>query len=209
MITDPLLIEKKSFEIITSEMDCEGLSDEVLPIVKRVIHTTADFEYGKILRFGNNPIASAFEAVRKGCRIYTDTNMILSGLSKPFLKKFGCEAYTYIDDDEVRLCAEKEGITRSIAGMRKAVSDCDTKIFLIGNAPTALFTLLEAASDNICSPSLVVGVPVGFVGACESKAECIKSSIPYIVSEGRKGGSTVAVAVFNALLYSDALSNGR
>ena len=203
-IKSPMDIEKRSFEIITEELGdkVKKFTSEELPIVKRVIHTTADFEYADLIEFKNDAIESAIEALKSGCKIYCDTNMIVNGLNKSILSKFGVEAYSLVGDIEVAKEATKRGVTRSIVGLEKALKDKDTKIFLIGNAPTALFTLLEKMDkEGNDKPKMIAGVPVGFVGCPESKAELSKYDVPFIRTNGTKGGSTVAVAVMHGILY--------
>ncbi|WP_300356424.1 precorrin-8X methylmutase [Fusobacterium sp.] len=203
-IKKPEDIEKRSFEIITEEMGekIKNFTEEELPIVKRVIHTTADFEYADLIKFLNNPITSAKEALSKGCKIYCDTNMIVNGLSKMILKKYNCIPYSLVSDEKVSKEAKERGVTRSIVGMEYAGKDKETKIFLIGNAPTALYKLKELIEKNeIEKPALVVGVPVGFVGAEESKEVFKNIDVPYITIDGRKGGSTVAVSILHGILY--------
>ena len=200
-IKEPMDIEKRSFEIIENELGdkINDFSNEEKPIIKRVIHTTADFEYADLIDIRNDAINSGMKALNSACKIYCDTNMIVNGLSKVILEKFGVSAYSLVSDKEVIEEAKKRGVTRSIVGIEKALKDKDTKIFLIGNAPTALFTLLENMNDN--KPDLIVGVPVGFVGASESKEELAKYDVPYIRIKGRKGGSTVAVSILHGILY--------
>ncbi len=203
-IKKPEDIEKRSFEIITEELGekIKKFTEEELPIVKRVIHTTADFEYADLIEFLGNPINSAKKVLSKGCKIYCDTNMIVNGLSKNILKKFNCMPYTLVSDTEVSKEAKERGVTRSIVAMEHAGKDKETKIFLIGNAPTALYKLKEMIEKNeIEKPALVVGVPVGFVGASESKEVFKDTKVPYITINGRKGGSTVAVSVLHGILY--------
>lgn len=201
----PMDIEKRSFEIIESEMG--GMKDRFrgveMPVVKRAIHTTADFNYGEIIEFSESFMDEAREAILGGCRIYCDTKMIQNGLSKKNLERFGCEAYSLVSDPEVAAEAKERGVTRSIVGMERAAKDPDTKIFLIGNAPTALYTLLEMIdSGDAPKPKLIVGVPVGFVGAAESKEELEeRRELPYVLTRGRKGGSTVAVSILHGILY--------
>ena len=200
----PQDIEKTSFEIIGEELGekVKLFDAETLPIVKRVIHTTADFEYADLIEFRNDAIASGKKALKDGCKIYCDTNMIVNGASKMVLSKFGCEAYCLVSDSEVIKEAKERGVTRSIVGMEKAGKDPNTKIFLIGNAPTALYQLKEMIErKEIEKPSLVVGVPVGFVGAAESKEAFKSLDVPYITINGRKGGSTVAVSILHGILY--------
>lgn len=203
-IKKPEDIEKRSFEIITEELGekIKKFSGEELPVVKRVIHTTADFEYADLIEFLGNPISSAREVLSGGCKIYCDTNMIVNGLSKNILKKFNCMPYTLVSDAEVSKEAKERGVTRSIVGMEHAGKDRDTKIFLIGNAPTALYKLKEMIEKKeIEKPALVIGVPVGFVGAAESKEMFKNTEVPYITINGRKGGSTVAVSILHGILY--------
>ena len=203
-IKKPEDIEKRSFEIITEELGekIKKFTEEELPIVKRVIHTTADFEYADLIEFLEDPISSAKEVLSGGCKIYCDTNMIVNGLSKNILKKFNCIPYTLVSDAGVSKEAKARGVTRSIVGMEHAGKDKETKIFLMGNAPTALYKLKEMIEKNeIEKPALVVGVPVGFVGAKESKDVFKDTKVPYITINGRKGGSTVAVSILHGILY--------
>lgn len=203
-IKKPEDIEKRSFEIITDELGekVSEFSEEELPVVKRVIHTTADFEYAELIKFLNNPISSGKRALENGCKIYCDTNMIVNGLSKTILKKYNCVPYSLVSDEEVAKEAKERGITRSIVGMEHAGKDGETKIFLIGNAPTALYKLREMIIEKqIEKPALVVGAPVGFVGAAHSKEIFKDTGVPYITVDGRKGGSTVTVAILHGILY--------
>lgn len=200
----PQDIEKRSFEIIREELGdkINKFDETTLPVIKRVIHTTADFEYADLIEFMNDAINSGKEALKNGCKIYCDTNMIVNGASKMVLSKFNCEAYCLVADSEVVKEAKERGVTRSIVGMEKAAKDQNTKIFLIGNAPTALYQLKEMIERNeIEKPALVVGVPVGFVGAAESKEAFKSLGVPYITINGRKGGSTVAVSILHGILY--------
>ncbi|MBP6323228.1 MAG: precorrin-8X methylmutase [Fusobacteriaceae bacterium] len=200
----PEEIEKRSFEIIEDEMgeSVHKFSEKELPIIKRVIHTSGDFEYSELLEFHNNAIELGIEALREGYDIYCDTKMIVSGLSKAALNSFNIEAYSLISDSEVATIAKAKGVTRSIAGIEKAAQNEKTKIYIIGNAPTALFRLKELIESNeIEKPRLIIGVPVGFVGAEESKRIFVDTDIPYITVKGRKGGSTIAVSILHGLLY--------
>lgn len=201
-VKKPMAIENKSFEIITNELGekVKEFTEDELKIVKRLIHTTADFEYADIVEISKDAIESGKKSIAEGNKIYCDTNMIVNGLSKKTMEKWDVSAYCLVSDDEVVVEAKKRGLTRSMVGMEKAIKDDKTKIFLIGNAPTALFTLMEAI-DKGYKPDLVVGVPVGFVGAEDSKEKLRALDIPYIVTRGRKGGSTVAVATFHGILY--------
>lgn len=203
-IKDPKGIEVRSFEMITEELGdrADRFNEQEKPIVKRLIHTTADFEYADIVEFQNDAVNSAMEALRSGCKIYCDTNMIVTGLNKIGLGKFGASAYCLVNDEDVAREAKERGVTRSMVAIERAVADKDTKIFLIGNAPTALFMLLEKMDkEGENKPKLIAGVPVGFVGCPESKAELSKYDVPFIRTNGRKGGSTVAVAVLHGILY--------
>jgi len=201
-VKKPMAIENKSFEIITNELGekVKKISEDELKIVKRLIHTTADFEYADIVEISKDAIESGKKSIAKGNKIYCDTNMIVNGLSKKTMEKWGVSAYCLVSDDKVITEAKKRGLTRSMVGMEKAIKDGKTKIFLIGNAPTALFILMEAIEKGY-RPDLVVGVPVGFVGAEDSKEKLRTLDIPYIITRGRKGGSTVAVAIFHGILY--------
>lgn len=200
MIDNPEEIEKRSFEILEEEIDFE-VPEELKPLVYRIIHTTADFEYAKILEIFPGAVQKGMAAIKNGCRIYADTNMIKAGVNKKILEKYNSEIYTLVADDEVVAEAKERGVTRSIVGLEKACKDSRTKIFAIGNAPTALFTLREMIRNGGTRPELVIGVPVGFVGAAESKEEFKSSGVPYIITKGRKGGSTIAVAALNAIMY--------
>ena len=210
-IKKPMEIEKRSFEIITEELGeiANNFSEEELLVVKRVIHTTADFQYAELLEFKNNPVQNGKEALMEGTKIYCDTSMIANGLSKISLKKYNCEAYTLVSDEEVSKLAKEKGVTRSIVAMEKALKDENTGIFLIGNAPTALYKLMEYVKETGTKPKLVVAVPVGFVGAEESKEAITNFDFPYIRVKGRKGGSTVAVAILHGILYGLKEFEGR
>ncbi len=199
MITDPSLIEKKSFEIIDSEIKTK-IDDEYKPLIYRIIHTTADFEYADITEIQPDALRRGMVALSSGCRIYSDTNMIQAGVNKNLLLKNQCEVYTYIADSQTAEEAKTRGVTRSIVGMERACRDSGTKIFIIGNAPTALSVLSGCIKSGDVFPELVIGVPVGFVGAAESKEELRELDVPYIITRGRKGGSTVAVAILNSIL---------
>lgn len=197
----PMAIENGSMAIIESEMKAPGaLTPEVLKVVKRVIHTTADFEYEDLIRFGHEPIKAMKKALRSGCKIYTDTNMIAVGVNRRHLKHFGCEIVNYVHDEDVWKKSVAEGVTRSMVAMEKAFSDDDIQIYLIGNAPTALLKLLELSDQHGKKPAVIVGVPVGFVGAAESKEALMMTDHSYMAIQGRKGGSPVAAAMVNAVL---------
>lgn len=197
----PHLIEERSFEIITEELGDKIFPEDIGKIIKRVIHTTADFQYADITVISPDAIASAQKAIKEGAHIVTDTKMAMAGINKRNLEKYGGEVHCFISDEDVAQKAKEKGTTRAMAAMEKAIADEKNKIFVIGNAPTALFTLKELIEAGKVNPQLVVGVPVGFVGAAESKEAFEKLHVPYIVTRGRKGGSTVAAAIINAILY--------
>lgn len=197
----PMAIENGSMAIIESEMsNPQAFSEDELKVVKRVIHTTADFEYESLMRFGGDPIESMVQALMTGCKIYGDTNMITVGVQRRLLKHFGCEVVNYVHDEDVYARAEAEGITRSMVAMEKAFQEEAIKIYLIGNAPTALIRLMELSASQDRKPSCIIGVPVGFVGAAESKEALMETDHTYMAIEGRKGGSPVAVAMMNAVM---------
>ena len=192
-------IEKRSFEIIQNELP-HPLDPILAPVILRVIHTTADFEYVESLAFSDGVIGRAAEALRQGVRIVSDTNMVRAGVDKTRLKVFGGDILCYIQDEDVADASRKNGATRAKAAIDKAVEMGKPVIFAIGNAPTALLRICELKETGIFSPELVIGVPVGFVNVVESKETLIRSGIPYITARGRKGGSNVAAAICNALL---------
>lgn len=200
----PEEIEAESFRIIEAELGPHHWSEREWPVVRRAIHTSADFEYARSMVFSPNAIESGIAALRAGCGIVTDTNMIVSGISKVRLAPFGVSASCHVADPTVAAEAKAKGITRSIVAMRRAGRDAANGIFLIGNAPTALFELIRLIREEGVAPRLVVGLPVGFVGAAESK-EALQAlageypDLPFITNSGRKGGSNVAVAVMNAI----------
>jgi len=198
----PSEIEKRSFEIITKELGERSFGPGEELVVKRVIHTTADFDYAENLVFSEDAVKKALEALREGTPIVTDTNMGKSGINKRSLAALGGEVYCFMADSDVAGRAAENGTTRAAASMDKAAElgrDC---IFAVGNAPTALVRLYELIQEGRIHPKLIIGVPVGFVNVVLSK-ELILSlkDTPYIVARGRKGGSNVAAAVCNALLY--------
>ncbi|MBQ4239903.1 MAG: precorrin-8X methylmutase [Oscillospiraceae bacterium] len=200
IITDPREIEKRSLEIIESELTVD-IPQENLAVVKRVIHTTADFDYAVNLTFSDGAVEKALEALRSGCDIVTDTQMAKSGINKAAAEKLGINIYCFMSDPDVAAEAKERGCTRAKVSMEKAAKVAGSGIFAIGNAPTALIMLREMIEEGTISPRLVVGVPVGFVNVVESKEEIMQAGVPYIVARGRKGGSTVAAAIINALMY--------
>ena len=207
----PEEIEAESFRIIEEEVGPHGWSAQQWPIVRRVIHTSADFDYASSMLFSDDAVTRGVAAIRRGHGIVTDTTMALAGISKPRLEKFGIAAACFVADPEVAREARAQGITRSILAMRKGAAGSNNGIFVIGNAPTALFELLRLIKEEGVRPDLIIGLPVGFVGAAESKerliAEAAGLSVPYIANRGRKGGSNVAAAVVNALLIMAEDSN--
>ena len=200
IITDPREIEKRSLEIIESELTVD-IPQENLAVVKRVIHTTADFDYAVNLTFSDGAVEKALKALRSGCDIVTDTQMAKSGINKAAAEKLGINIYCFMSDPDVAAEAKERGCTRAKVSMEKAAKVAGSGIFAIGNAPTALIMLREMIEEGTISPRLVVGVPVGFVNVVESKEEIMQAGVPYIVARGRKGGSTVAAAIINALMY--------
>ena len=196
----PSDIEKRSFEIIQEEMGTHKLTAQELLIVKRVIHTTADFEFKDILYIREGAIDKALDVLKSGTVIYTDTNMASAGINKSALNKLGCSTKCFVSDDEVIKAAKDKSITRSMAAVEKACEQ-GVKFFVFGNAPTALLRLKELIISGRASAEFIVGVPVGFVGAAEAKKEIEQLPFPMITARGRKGGSNVAAAIVNALLY--------
>ncbi|XHH09252.1 MAG: sirohydrochlorin nickelochelatase [Candidatus Bathyarchaeia archaeon] len=181
--------------------DLTKLPKDKAPIVERVVHTTADPEFAKLMVISDDAVKAGVDAIKAGAKIVTDVKMIRAGINEARLKKFGCKIFTYMNDERAMDLAKKEGLTRAAAAMRLAIQDgLDGAVILIGNAPTAAFELADQIRAGKVKPALIVAVPVGFVGAAESKEVVEKLSVPYIISRGRRGGSTIAVAVFNALL---------
>lgn len=201
-IVKPMDIEKRSFEIITELLGDTPIPKENELVVKRVIHTSADFDYAKNLVFSQDAVAKGIEALKKGCDIVTDTQMAKAGINKTILGKLGGQVHCFMSDPDVAAEAKERGITRAIVSMERAAALPKPCIFAIGNAPTALISIKEQMEKNQLHPALIIGVPVGFVNVVESKELIMESSLaPYIVARGRKGGSNVAAAICNALLY--------
>ena len=200
----PEEIEAESFRTIDLEAGSHQWSPAEWQIVRRAVHTTADFEYVRTMFMSADAISAGVKALLNGRGIVTDTTMALSGISKPRLAAFQAPASCFVSDPQVAVEAGAQGITRSIIAIRKGTADPQNGIFVIGNAPTALFELLRQVREEGLRPDLVVGLPVGFVGAAESKEELVivasEYGIPFITNRGRKGGSNVAAAVMNALL---------
>lgn len=197
----PADIEKRSFAIITEELGGRTFPDGVAEVVKRVIHTSADFDYADNLCFSPDAVEQAKAALEAGATIVTDTNMALAGISKPTLAKLGGRAVCLMADEDVAREAKERGVTRATVSMEHAAKLDGPLIFAIGNAPTALIRLHELIGEGAVSPALVIGVPVGFVNVVESKELFLGGDTPYIIARGRKGGSNVAAAIVNALLY--------
>lgn len=197
----PQDIEKRSMEIIKQELGECTLPEEIRPIVLRTIHTTADFDYYDNMCFSDGAVRTAMDAIRQKAVIVTDTNMALSGINKGALKRHGCEGVCFMADSDVAEKAARDGTTRAVASVDKAAELDRPVIYTVGNAPTALIRLCEHIERKTFVPKLVIGVPVGFVNVVQSKEMLMKSGVPYIVAKGRKGGSTVAAAICNALLY--------
>lgn len=197
-ILNPEAIEAESFRIIEAELGPHSFSAEEFTVVQRAIHSTADFEFARTIRFHPDAIRSGIEAIRAGRSIVADVQMVQAGISKAGLKKFGGQVLCFIGDEDVAAKAKAEGVTRAIVSIRKAAELVPGAIYAIGNAPTALLELMRLGES--AKPSLVVGVPVGFVSAAESKEELAKTNLPYITALGRKGGTPVAVSIMNALI---------
>lgn len=195
----PQEIETNSFEIIKEELGPHSFTEEQFPVVQRVIHASADFELGRSLVFHPDAIQAGIRAIREGRKVVADVQMVQVGISKPRLAKFGGSVHVYISDADVMEEAKRLNTTRAIISMRKAIKEADGGIFAIGNAPTALLELIRLVKEGEAKPGLVIGVPVGFVSAAESKEELAKLDIPFITNIGRKGGSPVAVAALNAI----------
>lgn len=200
-IIQPDAIEAESFRIIDEEMGPHDFSVLEWPIVQRAIHSTADFELGRSLVFHPRAVEAGLAAIRKGADIVADVQMIQAGISAAHLAEFGGRVRCYMADPDVAMQARAEGTTRAIQCMRKAVREAPGAIYAIGNAPTALLELVRLVEDGEADPALVIGVPVGFVSAAESKLQLERQGVvPYITNRGRKGGTPVAVSITNALL---------
>lgn len=198
-ILKPEAIEAESFRIIDSEVGAHEFNDLQWPVVRRMIHTTADFELVRTACFSPGVVKRALTVLRGGAKILCDTTMVLAGVNKTRLAKRGGSITCHVADPDIAVVAKQAGLTRSTLALRQGVAE-GCSVFLIGNAPTALFELLRLAEAGKVKPDLVVGVPVGFVGAAESKAALLASELPYITIRGRKGGSSIAAAILNALL---------
>ena len=197
----PQDIEKRSFEIITEELGTRAFPDGIAEVVKRVIHTTADFSYRDTLTITDGAVEKAKEAIRRGLPIITDTTMAASGINKTAAGKFGIEVHCFIGDEDVKVKAKESGMTRSAVSVEKAAGCYPECIYAVGNAPTALMRLYELIEEKKIRPALIIGVPVGFVNVVEAKELILRTDVPAIVARGRKGGSNIAAAICNALLY--------
>lgn len=199
----PADIETRSFEIITSELGNRVLDPENELVIKRCIHTSADFDYADNLCFSEHAVSRTVEALKSGVSIVTDTNMAKAGINKRVLGRFGGEALNFMADPDVAAEAKERGITRSAVCMERGAALEKPLIYAVGNAPTALIRLYEMLEEgSMVTPALIVGVPVGFVNVVESKELILsRTDVPYIVARGRKGGSNIAACICNALLY--------
>ena len=197
----PAEIEARSMEIIQSELGERTFPAEVLPVVKRVIHTTADFDYAGNLVFSPGAVEQGVAAIKAGCAVVTDTQMARSGINKRVLERFGGEALCFMSDPDVAAEARERGVTRATVSMERAAKLDRPLILALGNAPTALVRACELLEEGAMKPALIIGAPVGFVNVVESKELLLTQDVPHIVARGRKGGSNVAAAICNAMLY--------
>lgn len=196
-------IERRSFEIISEELQDRGITlpSETEMVTKRVIHTSADFDYAQTMAYSPNAVAIAKELIQNGADIVTDTNMALAGINKKTLARHGGEAHCFMADEDVARIAKERKVTRATVSMEKAAGIQKPVIFAVGNAPTALIQLYEMIQRGTFKPAFIIGVPVGFVNVEAAKELILQTDIPYIVNRGRKGGSNVAAAICNAILY--------
>ncbi|MBR6712992.1 MAG: precorrin-8X methylmutase [Selenomonadaceae bacterium] len=211
-ITKPMEIENRSMEIIAPHLAGLTLSDDERKIYSRMIHASGDVGYAPIIRIHPQAVEATKEALKRGANVFTDVEMVKRGISLRTLTKFGGEIFCKVADDDVIERAKAEGITRSMAAMRIFGKQLDGQIVAIGNAPTALFEVLRLVREENIRPAVIIGVPVGFVGAAESKAQLAAQDVPFITVAGSKGGSSIAVAALNAILYildSSRGLNGR
>ena len=201
IIWEPKKIEKKSMEIIEKSIEQLPLHEIEKAVVKRIVHTTGDFAISPLIKFSPGAAEKGVQALQSGASVYTDVNMLAAGVSKKVLEQYGAGLYCSIASEEVAQIAQETGKTRACTSMRLWGEKLNGQVIAIGNAPTALFELLEMVEEGVALPALVVGTPVGFVGAAESKEALMASHIPYISIPGTRGGSTIAAAAINALLY--------
>ena len=200
-IFEPHAIEKRSMEIITEELNGRTWPEPQFSIIRRCIHTSADFDYADNLRFSPDAEKIGVKLLRNGCNIVTDTKMAFAGINKNRLEAYGGKAYCFISDKDVIEEAKERGCKRATVAMEKGEKLEGPTIFAIGNAPTALIELDNLIKQKKIEPALIIGVPVGFVNVVESKELIMRSGVPYIVAEGRKGGSNIAATICNAMLY--------
>ncbi|MBO6282777.1 MAG: precorrin-8X methylmutase [Pseudobutyrivibrio sp.] len=200
----PTEIEHRSFEIITSELSSMGITipEEEAPITKRVIHTSADFDYANTMCYSDGAIERVKKLIKAGAHIVTDTNMALSGINKKKLAEYGGQVHCFMAEEDVAIEAKQRQVTRATVSMERAAALPMPVIFAIGNAPTALISLYKMMEQGRFTPEFVIGVPVGFVNVEAAKELFINSDVPYIINKGRKGGSNIAAAIVNAILYS-------
>lgn len=198
---EPAQIEKRSFEIIGEELGDRSFPELHEPIIKRCIHTSADFDYADNLIFSEGAVEQALAALKRGEKIVTDTNMGKAGINKTILQRLGGEVYCFMADEDVAEAAKAKKETRATVSMEKAAELGGHPIIAVGNAPTALVRLYELIQEQKITPSLVIGVPVGFVNVVQAKELIMEAKVPYIVAKGRKGGSNIAACICNALLY--------
>ena len=199
----PQEIEKRSFEIIEQELKLQGivLPEETAMVTKRAIHTSADFDYAQSLVFSEGVMEKAKELIQSGAHIVTDTNMAKAGINKTVLARYGGEVHCFMAEEEVAAIAKEHKTTRAAVSMEFAAKLEVPVIFAIGNAPTALVRLYEMITEEKFQPAMIIGVPVGFVNVVQSKELILHTEVPYIINRGRKGGSNVAAAICNAILY--------
>lgn len=207
-VKNPKAIEDKSMEIIYDYVKDLGLTEDEIRVVSRTIHASGDVEYAKLVRMSPNAVQHGIDALNNGAHIYTDVEMVRTGISKPALALHNSEVHCLIKDEGVAKLAKELGVTRSIAAMRTFGKQLEGQIVAIGNAPTALYEVLRLALEEGVKPALIIGIPVGFVGAAESKEYLTEvSPVPYITVGGNKGGSPIAASVCNALLYTGVKRN--
>ena len=201
-IKQPMEIENRSMEIIAPHLEGLNLDEAQTKVYSRIIHAAGDVEYAPIIRIHPDAISAAQKAIKSGCNIYTDVEMVRTGINKRKLASFGGEVFCLVADPEVAAVAKEQGITRSMAAMRAFGKKLDGAIVAIGNAPTALCEVLRMIEEDGIRPAAVVGIPVGFVGAADSKEELAKNTkVPFITVAGTKGGSPIAAASINAIMY--------
>lgn len=209
LTVQPQEIEGKSMEMIDGEIGGHSFTEEQYPVVQRVIHSSADFDLGKSMVFHPDAVQAGINAILNGEQIVADVQMVQAGISKPRLKKFGSDVHVFISDPDVVDEAKSLNTTRAIISMRKGAREVNGGIYAIGNAPTALLELIRLVKAGEAKPSLIIGMPVGFVSAAESKEELAKLDLPFITNVGRKGGSTAVVAALNAIsIIADRISKG-